>query len=68
MISIAVIFGIENVQLLINFLSYYIQYVYDFGDIIIHLCSTTIGILIYYPIHYLYPYIQKTIMKWTNIE
>lgn len=68
MISIVVIFGIENIQLLINFLSYYVQYAYDFGDIIIHLCSTTIGILIYYPVHYLYPHIQKTIMKWTNIE
>lgn len=68
LISIAVIFGIENIQLLINFLSYYVQYAYDFGDIIIHHMSISIGIVLYYPVHYLYPHIYKIVMKWTNTE
>lgn len=68
LISVAIIFGIENLQLLINFLTLYVQYVYDFGDIIIHLISICIGILIYYPIHCLYPKVQSLYNQIANNE
>lgn len=47
-IVIAIAFGIENLQIIINFLCHYVQYTYDLCDILFHLISFSIGIGISY--------------------
>ncbi|MEG0618703.1 MAG: hypothetical protein RR557_05270 [Bacilli bacterium] len=59
-ISLIIVFGVENVQIIINYLCQYVQYTYDLCDIQFHLISFLLGILIsYIPFHAIYERIKQ---------
>lgn len=53
LIGIAIVYGIENIQIYINYIFGYVQYTYDICDILYHIISIFIGIGVYKPIMFL---------------
>lgn len=52
-IVILIVFGIENLQIYINYFSGYVQYTYCTADIFFHLVSAITGIILYKPINFI---------------